>query len=392
MRVKALLDAAHRSQEAAVIKVTAHQETKTVQGQGNAWADEAAKLAASLPCVAAAQPVSEREATDEEIKMTYDTETDSEIQRWKHKGAKQDSDGLWRLNHSVVAPTGARQPLIQLYHGITHEGPEKQVAQMQRTWWWPGMKRDIYDYTSRCLICLETKNHTTRKKIPMGCAPRPKGLWTHLQMDFTGPLPPSGRYTYLFVVIDQYTRWVEVFPTRNCTAATAARLLATEIFPRWGLPYQIHSDNGTHFTGKVMKEAMKTLGIKQKFSMPYHPQSTRMVERMNQTIKTKLTAEIKETGKGWHGLLPAVLWKIRASPNKVTQLTPFELMTGRAMTLRGDAPPQGTDDSGGFQQMLRVKGVTPYQHRVLQLKAQLYRAMLQIEEGDSSEKLQVLIA
>ncbi|KAJ8349391.1 hypothetical protein SKAU_G00245210 [Synaphobranchus kaupii] len=112
----------------------------------------------------------------------------------------------------------------------------------------------------------------------------PKGLWTHLQMDFTGPLPPSGGYTYLFVVIDQYTRWVEVFPTRNCTAATAARLLATEIFPRWGLPYQILSDNGTHFT------------------------------------------------------------------------------------------------------------VTPYQHRVLQLKAQLYRAVLQIEEGDSSEKLQVLIA
>ncbi|KAJ8341572.1 hypothetical protein SKAU_G00338630 [Synaphobranchus kaupii] len=164
------------------------------------------------------------------------------------------------------------------------------------------MKQDIYDYTSRCLICLETKNHTTRKKIPMGCAPRPKGPWTHLQMDFTGPLPPSGGYMYLFVVIDQYTRWVEVFPTRNCTAATAARLLATEIFPRWGLPYQIHSDNGTHFTERA--------------GSPDQGRTTRKAEPRCE------------------------------------------------------------------------HGVTPYQHRVLQLKAQLYRAVLQIEEGDSSEKLQ----
>ena len=74
---------------------------------------------------------------------------------------------------------------------------------------------------------------------------------------------------------------------------------------------------------------------------------------MNQTIKTKLTVATKETRRGSYGPLPAVLWKIRASPNKVTQLTPFEIMTGRAMTLPGDAPPLGTD-SGGFHQMLRA--------------------------------------
>ncbi|XDV15093.1 hypothetical protein PO909_015233 [Leuciscus waleckii] len=287
--------------------------------------------------------------------LSYQTETDEEKEQWIKAGAKEDDQGIWRIpTGQVVMPIGTRRELMQLYHGKVHAGAKAMKAQISETWWWPRMMRDIDDYCRRCLICMKA-NVGKSVKVRMSHAPRPTGPWTHLQIDFTGPLSPSGGYQYILVIMDRFTRWVEAFPTRTCTAEAAARVMVEEVFPRWGLPYEIDSDNGTHFTGKLMKEAMKLMGIKQKFHIPYHPESSGMVERMNRSLKTALTKAILQTGQGWHKLLPAILWNLRATPNRVTGLTPFELMTGRAMVLPPDAPPPaGTGgDSTLFQEKLR---------------------------------------
>ncbi|CAM5139667.1 unnamed protein product [Eretmochelys imbricata] len=181
------------------------------------------------------------------------------------------------------------------------------------------------------MTCAQV-NVGRRKKVPLNHQPWPDGPWQNLQIDFTEPLPQSRGYTYILVIIDTFTRWLEAFPNKNCTATTVVRILAKEIIPKWGLPLSIDSYQGTHFTGRVMKKACKALGIKQRFHIPYHPESSGMVERMNRTMKAALTKAVLDT-RGWASMLPVVLYRIRGSPNRLIQLTPFERMIGRAMRM-----------------------------------------------------------
>jgi Integrase core domain len=63
-----------------------------------------------------------------------------------------------------------------------------------------------------------------------------------LNIDFIGPFPDGG---YVLVIIDTFTRWVELFPTKDASALSAATCLFQH-FGRFGAPLQLRSDNGPH--------------------------------------------------------------------------------------------------------------------------------------------------
>ncbi len=108
----------------------------------------------------------------------------------------------------------------------------------------------------------------------------------------------------------------------------------TDFIPRWGLPDCIDSDQGTHFTGQVVKEVSRMLKIKWNLHCPYRPQASGQVERSNRTIKTRLS-KMHQEGVPWVEALPAVLCSMRASPNRSVGLSPHEIITGRPMQMPG---------------------------------------------------------
>ncbi len=134
--------------------------------------------------------------------------------------------------------------------------------------------------------------------------------------------------------IDKFSRWVEAYPTGRATAAHTAKCLVTDFIPRWGLPDCIDSDQGTHFTGQVVKEVSRMLKIKWNLHCPYRPQASGQIERSNRTIKTRLS-KMHQEGVPWVEALPAVLCSMRASPNRSVGLSPHEIITGRPMQMPG---------------------------------------------------------
>ncbi|KAL0146487.1 hypothetical protein M9458_058118, partial [Cirrhinus mrigala] len=128
--------------------------------------------------------------------------------------------------------------------------------------------------------------------------------------------------------------WIEAYPTGHATAAHTAKCLVTDFIPRWGLPDSIDSDQGTHFTGQVVKEVSKMLKIKWNLHCPYRPQASGQVERANRSIKTRLS-KMHQEGVLWVEALPAVLCSMRASPNRSVGLSPHEIITGRPMQMPG---------------------------------------------------------
>ena len=117
-----------------------------------------------------------------------------------------------------------------------------------------------------------------------------------------------------------------------------AQILLTEIIPRFGLPSSLQSDNGPEFTSKVTQQLVQFLQISWTFHVPYPPQSSGKVERMNRIFKEILTKLTLEVHLDWTKLLPVVLLRIRALPRKPLGLRPFEVMYGRPVLPPGLPP------------------------------------------------------
>ena len=104
------------------------------------------------------------------------------------------------------------------------------------------------------------------------------------QIDFTH-MRRVRRVRYLLVLVDTFSGWVEAFPTTNKRAHIVAQILLTEIIPRFGLPSSLQSDNGLEFMSKITQQLVQFLQIPWKFHIPYSPQSSGKVERMNRIIR-----------------------------------------------------------------------------------------------------------
>ncbi|XP_072327553.1 uncharacterized protein [Scyliorhinus torazame] len=121
-------------------------------------------------------------------------------------------------------------------------------------------------------------------------------------------------------------RWVEAYPTIDNKAATVVKVLMREIIPRYGIPAQLSSDNGPHFIGQINKEFCSQLGICQQLHCAYRLQAAGLVERHNQTLKTKLAKLRADTGLKWLKLLPVALFQLRVTPAGPSRLSPAKIL------------------------------------------------------------------
>ncbi|XP_059992703.1 uncharacterized protein LOC132512802 [Lagenorhynchus albirostris] len=152
--------------------------------------------------------------------------------------------------------------------------------------------------------------------------------------------------------------WIEAFPTKKETAAVVAKKILEEIFPRFGAPKVIGSDNGPAFVAQVSQDVARYLGTDWKLHCAYRPQSSGQVERMNRTLKETLTKLSLETGgTDWTVLLPLALFRVRNTPSRY-HLTPFEVLYGAPpplLTLGEEIKPDCQNNTDLYARLLGLQ-------------------------------------
>jgi transposase InsO family protein len=93
-------------------------------------------------------------------------------------------------------------------------------------------------------------------------------------------------WDYVFVAVDDHSRvaFTQVYPEENRFSAEAFLRAAAAHFKRWGVPVQrVLTDNGMAFRSGLFAEACLELGITQKFTRAYRPQTNGKAERFIQS-------------------------------------------------------------------------------------------------------------
>jgi hypothetical protein len=69
-----------------------------------------------------------------------------------------------------------------------------------------------------------------------------------------GPFKKAkGGFTHIFVIVDKFTKWIEVKHAASITVAKAMEFIK-EIMYRFSVSNNIITDNGTQFTTKEFKD------------------------------------------------------------------------------------------------------------------------------------------
>jgi transposase InsO family protein len=93
-------------------------------------------------------------------------------------------------------------------------------------------------------------------------------------------------WDYVFVAVDDHSRvaFTQVYPDESRHSAEAFLRAAVGHFKRWGVPVQrVLTDNGMSFRSGLFGEACLELGITQKFTRAYRPQTNGKAERFIQS-------------------------------------------------------------------------------------------------------------
>jgi transposase InsO family protein len=98
-------------------------------------------------------------------------------------------------------------------------------------------------------------------------------------------------FTHIFMVVDKFTKWIEVKLAASITAAKAMKFIK-EIMYRSGVPNNIIADNGTQFTAREFKDFCSDSSMKINYASVSHSQSNGQVERSNNMILQGLKPRI----------------------------------------------------------------------------------------------------
>ena len=134
-----------------------------------------------------------------------------------------------------------------------HLGQEKTFNQVKERFYWPGYYDDTHRWCQTCASCATRKQPPTARRAPLGTitASQPAEI---IGMDILGPFPESERgNSYILVVADLFTRWMEAFSIPNQEASTVSNVLVDEVFMRYAIPKQLHSDQGPQFNVRSLQ-------------------------------------------------------------------------------------------------------------------------------------------
>ena len=216
-----------------------------------------------------------------------------------------------------------------------HHGVDRTVSKLQSKGHnWSLMRAHVRRFKKMCPCCqkmdhigppIRAHKFTLSASAPMD----------EISIDFIeNLLPDDSKNNMLLVIIDSFSRFVELFPAKDNTAKTAALAILQHI-GRYGAPYRIRCDRGAAFTSRLVKEVTELIGVELAHTMAYSKEENSIVERANKEIERHLRNIIfdKDVLPKWSTYIPLVQRIMNSCVHRTTGVTPAEIIFSNAIDL-----------------------------------------------------------
>lgn len=247
------------------------------------------------------------------------------FQAKKHELSVESGCLLW--GYRSIVPTKLRKQILFDLHK-SNLGIVKTKALARSYIWWPKLDSEIENVVKSCKSCqIYQASPEKSALIPWQPADHP---WSRIHIDFAGPI----RGFHLLVIVDSFSKWIEVFKTTSITSNFTINKLR-ETFCRYGLVDTLVSDNGRQFTSSEFSQFMKNNHIKHILTAPGHPATNGQAENFVKTLKKSILANLNDNNSdNFDLILNRFVFDYRITKHMSTGDSPAEIMLGRPLKSR----------------------------------------------------------
>ncbi|GFU58546.1 retrovirus-related Pol polyprotein from transposon 412 [Trichonephila clavipes] len=146
----------------------------------------------------------------------------------------------------------------------------KTLQKVRERFYWNNVRSDMEKCCRTCDPCAAGKGprKRTRGRLQLYNVGAP---FERMSFDILGPFPRSSEGNNILVVMDYFTICPEAYPVPDQEASTVAEVLVKHWISRFGVPLQLHSDQGRNFDSAVCKRLCEILAIDPTRTTALHP-------------------------------------------------------------------------------------------------------------------------
>ncbi|GBM05890.1 Transposon Tf2-6 polyprotein [Araneus ventricosus] len=203
-------------------------------------------------------------------------------------------------------------------------------------YYWPNITSDITEFVKHCSVCQLNKKRKQKRFGLLQQVPPTSTPFECISVDTVGGFNYyNSTKKFLHIVIDHATRHVWAFPSKNENSETYINILK-QIF-QIQVPVKLLTDRNAAFTSSRFKKFLRNYNVKHLLTTAHHPQTNGKVERVNQSLVTRLKCKVNSTSTKvpWTKLLESVTNEYNLTPHSITKYPPAYLLLG---TLPYDSP------------------------------------------------------
>lgn len=237
------------------------------------------------------------------------------------------NDGYYRLK----VPSSMVDFLLKQIHGDTHLSRERMEHAVKQDYHIDDAGKVIDKMIKNCITCiLATKKRGKKDGFLHSIDKFDMPLHTY-HMDHCVDMASTAKnYKHILVVIDGFTKFTWLYPTKTTTSAETIRKLQQqqEIFAN---PTRIVADKGSAFISKDFEDYCDEQDIHLHLITTATPRGNGQVERINAVVKATVTKLALKDPLKWYQHVGRVQRAINGTITRSTGRAPFSLMFGTKM-------------------------------------------------------------
>lgn len=232
-----------------------------------------------------------------------------------------------KVRPCLVIPKQLIAIACAISHNSSHLGERKTINKARQYFYWPSLLRDVTGYVKSCNLCQQFKGHGSVVHQWRDLPPV-EDNGQRVAIDLIDLHTSKAGYRYCLTVLDHFSRYLRIYPLRNKTTKAVATEFMKDIC-QYGKPSLVIMDNGGEFSSAEFKQFCKKAGIKQGYTLPYHPRGNSVLERAHRTLKTVLAILSQDHPNNWPNHIHETAKGLNEAVHTSLGTSPFFAFYGR---------------------------------------------------------------